>query len=425
MRLEVNNFKVKNIEFSTKSGLEDGVLFLNSDITEDLKKKYPVIQEINLDIARPGESVRIINPLDAVEPIAKYGPSGFDVFPGFIGPSKTVGHGITHRLKGMRIIQCAKFPQDTTGVLTVRPAIIDMSGPAAPMCACSDSINLVLSVVPKSEASNHEFDVAIRMVNLRLAHFLAKMSFDQTPDEKEVFEIKKNGKPRIVHICQVQDQGELVQTMLYGQTTRMHTPTILSPNELIDGAIVSGNYKNAMKIPTYLHSRNPVCMELFDKNNKEICFAGVILTRGHNDTHSLKERSAYYAAKLAKILKADGAIVSLEGTGNTMVDAMLTVRACEEAGIKTVLKIHEHAGRDGGDWPLVDFVKEANAIVSIGNLDEALKIPTADKVIGPKPLKFYGLPEVEDPGKGAEITGHELFSSEWQMGTSGYSSLAL
>jgi glycine reductase len=195
---------------------------------------------------------------------------------------------------------------------------------------------------------------------------------------------------------------------------------MLSPTEMLDGAVVSGNYKSAMKIPTFMHCRNPVSSELFRRHGKEITFAAVIFTRGHNDTHALKERSAYFAAKLARIVQADGAVVSMEGTGNTIIDAMLTVRACEAAGIKTVLKIHEHAGMDGRDFPVADFVKEADMIVSTGNLDEPIVVPPMDRVLGPTPLEFYGRASI-DPWEGGEVTGHEFYASQWQMGITGYS----
>jgi glycine reductase len=283
-----------------------------------------------------------------------------------------------------------------------------------------------MTFTPEPGATNHEFDTAMRTVTLQFAHYLARLSFNLKPDNVEVFEVSNSQKrPRIVYIYQVQDQGELVQTFMYGQDTRIHTPTILFPTELLDGAIVSGNYKNAMKIPTFMHCRNSVCLELFQRHkNKELLFAGVIFTRGHNDNHDLKERSAYFAAKLAKMLQADGAIITIEGTGNTIIDAMLTVRACETAGIKTVLKIHEHAGKDGHDLPVADFVEEADVIVSTGNLDEPIVVPPVDTVLGPLPLEFYGRPPI-DPWKGGEVTGHELYVSQWQMGISGYSCMAL
>ncbi|MEW6410807.1 MAG: glycine/sarcosine/betaine reductase component B subunit [Nitrospirota bacterium] len=426
MRLEVQNHIVRTVEFGSDFGLSAGVLYVNPQYIKKLVGMHTAIREVCLDITRPGESARIINPLDAVEPIAKTDPAPLDVFPGYIGPSQTVGNGVTHRLQGLRIVQCARFPHQTTGVLTVRPVVIDMTGPAAPLCACSDTINLVLTFIPNPEATNYEFDVAMRAVTLQIVHHLARLSLELKPDEVEIFETSNssNGRPRIVYICQVQDQGELVQTFLYGQSTRIHTPTILSSTEMLDGAIVSGNYKNAMKIPTFMHCRNPVCLELFRIHGKEISFAGVILTRGHNDNHALKERSAYFAAKLAQMVRADGAIVSIEGTGNTIIDAMLTVRACETAGIKTVLKVHEHAGLDGRSFPVADFVEEADMVVSTGNLDEPIVIPAVDKVIGPLPLEFYGKPLI-DPWKGGEVTGHELYASQWQMGVSGYSCLSL
>ena len=105
---------------------------------------------------------------------------------------------------------------------------------------------------------------------------------------------------------------------------------------MLDGAVVSGNYKNPIKVPTMLHCNNPVVLELCRRHGRDLNFIGVILSRGHHDTHMLKERSAQYAAKLASLIGADGVILTMEGSGNTTIDFMQTVKACEQRGVKTV-----------------------------------------------------------------------------------------
>jgi len=53
----------------------------------------PRIIGVEVEIARPGESVRIVHCLDAVEPRTKIGEA--TVFPGFLGGMETVGTGET------------------------------------------------------------------------------------------------------------------------------------------------------------------------------------------------------------------------------------------------------------------------------------------------------------------------------------------
>src|SRR4051794_26751015 len=57
----------------------------------------PALARVRVACASPGESVRIVNPLDAVQPCTK-GPGGAGVFPGFIGPALPPGRGETHIL---------------------------------------------------------------------------------------------------------------------------------------------------------------------------------------------------------------------------------------------------------------------------------------------------------------------------------------
>ncbi len=81
------------------------------------------------------------------------------------------------------------------------------------------------------------------------------------------------------------------------------------------------------------------------------------------------------AAKVAGELGADGVIVTTDAGGNSHTDTMLTVRACERAGIRTVALVAEMGG-------LTDHVPEADAIVSVGNAEELVPEWRPERVIG-------------------------------------------
>ena len=87
---------------------------------------------------------------------------------------------------------------------------------------------------------------------------------------------------------------------------------------------------------------------------------------------------------MAKMLGAEGAIISEEGYGNPDTDLLQICKKLENEGIKTVLITDECAGRDGLSQSLADAVTEAKAIVSTGNVSHLVKLPPADKVIGSK-----------------------------------------
>ena len=141
-------------------------------------------------------------------------------FPGFLGPARTVGDGTTRRLSGMAVLSSGQLPEPTGGILEFNEGIIDMSGPGAEFCACSDTLNLVLAFRARPGATNQEFESAVRLGTLLASQYLVETALGQAkPDEVEEFELgpADPALPRVVYIDQVQQQGLLVQTFLYGQ----------------------------------------------------------------------------------------------------------------------------------------------------------------------------------------------------------------
>ena len=56
---------------------------------------------------------------------------------------------------------------------------------------------------------------------------------------------------------------------------------------------------------------------------------------------------------------------------------------CEKLGIKTVLIDNEWLGPDGaGGLPLLDMSPNANAMISVGNMDEVVDLPPMERVVG-------------------------------------------
>jgi len=87
------------------------------------------------------------------------------------------------------------------------------------------------------------------------------------PDEVKVYEtlplfesVKKYPDlPRVGYVYQLQSQGLLHDTYVYGVDAKRILPTFMYPTEPMDGAIVSGNCVSACdKNPTYVHQNNPI-----------------------------------------------------------------------------------------------------------------------------------------------------------------------
>jgi len=174
-----------------------------------------------------------------------------------------------------------------------------------------------------------------------------------------------DGFPRVCAILQVASEGPFLDTFLYGSPMLGMMPTLLDPRELLDGAVTSGTYDWAgVRNPTFLYQRNGLVRELLTSDGQRLRFAGLILALGYLDSGFEKQRSAMLAGGLALQLGADGAVCTTFGSGNSHTDTMLTVRACERLGIRTVAIVAE---TNGG---LTDHVPEADVIVSTGNEDE-------------------------------------------------------
>ena len=89
------------------------------------------------------------------------------------------------------------------------------------------------------------------------------------------------------------------------------------------------------------------------------------------------------AGMLKHTLGVDGVIISKEGGGHTDVDLMENCDACEELGVRTVLIDNEWLGPDGaGSLPLLAYSRNADAMVSVGNVDAMVDLPAMGKVIG-------------------------------------------
>ncbi len=82
------------------------------------------------------------------------------------------------------------------------------------------------------------------------------------------------------------------------------------------------------------HQNHPIIAEMFQKHGSDLDFAGVILANEMSRLED-KERSAQFAAKLVRLLGAEGAVINQEGGGNTVTDVMILCRLLSSHGVKT------------------------------------------------------------------------------------------
>lgn len=382
MRLELGQVLIKDVKFGESTVLENGVLTIKKEELINLIMEDEHIASVSVDIAKPGESVRITPVKDVVEPRVKVeGPGG--VFPGILSKVDVVGSGKTNVLKGCAVMTTGK-------IVGFQEGIVDMTGPGAEYTPFSKTINVVMNCEPVEGLKQHDHEKAVRFAGFKAAAYLAETAKKVDPDLVEVFEVdafvdgmkKYPDLPRIGYVQMLQTQGLLHDTYVYGVDAKQIVPTIMYPTEIMDGAIVSGNCVSACdKNTTYHHLNNPVVHDMMKVHGKEINFAGVIITN-ENVYLADKERSSNWTAKLAEFLNLDGVIISQEGFGNPDTDLIMNCKKIEAKNIKTVIITDEYAGRDGASQSLADADKAADAVVTGGNANEVIVLPKMDKVIG-------------------------------------------
>ena len=382
MKLELGFVQINDIQFASESKVENGTIYVNAEELKALLLEDENLKSVEFEIAKPGESVRIMPVKDVIEPRVKVNGGG-NLFPGVISKVETVGSGRTNVLKGSAVVTTGK-------IVGFQEGIIDMCGEGAKYTPFSQLNNLVVVCEPIDGLAKHAHEKAVRFAGLKAADYIGKLAKDAEPDEVKVYEtcsvkegIEKYPElPRVAYVLMLQSQGLMHDTYVYGVDMKQSLPTILSQTELMDGAILSGNCVSACdKNTTYHHLNNPVVADLFEQHGKTLNFVGVIITN-ENVYLADKMRSSDWTSKLCEFLGVDGAIVSQEGFGNPDTDLIMNCKKIEGKGVKTVIITDEYAGRDGASQSLADADASANAVVTGGNANMVINLPAMDKVIG-------------------------------------------
>lgn len=387
MKLEIGNFYVRDIVFGDRLSYQDGVLTIQKEEALEFIKQDDRITEAELYIVKPGDKVRLCPVKEAIEPRVR--PDGRSAFPGYTGDLAPAGSGVTHALKNCSVLVVGRHWGG------FQDGLIDMSGEGQKYTLFGQLNNLVLVADTNEEFEKREQQKkndALRRAGHRLAEYVAGCVKELVPEETEVFElggmIKRDAEteklPSVVYVMQPQSQMEEMgyNDLVYGWDMNHVVPTVMHPNEILDGAMVSGSFMPvSSKWSTYDFQNCPNIKALYREHGKTINFLGVIMSN-LNVALEQKERSAQFVAQIANSLGADGAVVVEEGYGNPDADFVACIVALENAGVKTVGVTNECTGRDGQSQPLVTLDEKCDAIVSCGNVSELIELPPMETVLG-------------------------------------------
>ena len=382
MKLELCKVAIQQLRFGDKTEAVNGRLTINKAELAALLLEDGRLVSVDFDLAHPGDNTRIMSVKDAIEPRCKLEGPG-DVFPGFIGPVETVGEGKTLVLEGMAVLTSGR-------IVAAQEGIVDMTGPGAEYTPFSKICNLIIVLSPREDVKLHEAEHTCRIAGFKAAHYLASKCKEAKVDDTENYDFQNLSEsmkaypnlPKVGYLYMLQSQGLLHDTWVYGVDAKKILPSMISPTEIMDGAIVSGNCVSACdKNNTYVHQNNPIIKALFNRHGKDLNFVGVVISN-ENVTLADKQRSSSYAVNLLKMLGVDAAVISEEGFGNPDADLVLNCVKAERAGIKTVLVTDEYAGANGASQSLADSCQEGTAIVTGGNANMTIILPPMTKVIG-------------------------------------------
>ena len=112
MKLELHKVAVKDAQWGDKTHVDGGVLYVKKEEALAVVLQDARFVKADLEIARPGESVRIIPVKDVIEPRIKMDGSGY--FPGYCAPMRRAGEGkanqpdAAHRLPRKALQQAGK-----------------------------------------------------------------------------------------------------------------------------------------------------------------------------------------------------------------------------------------------------------------------------------------------------------------------------
>jgi glycine reductase len=382
MKLDLQNFLIRDIQFGDKTEYSKGVLFINKKELVDLISEDRRIKRVDIQVAHPGEGVRITNILEISEPRIKDGnEDGY--YPGIFGRLVHAGQGKTNVLRGSAVLEIGGMPGFYGGV-------VDMTGKGALLTPYSKTHNICLCTEPASKVERIEYGLALKQAGLKTSVYLAKMTKGMDPDEVKVFDLSSPSKrlaglPRIGYLFLLHSHGDSREPFIYGDNSRRYYPTLLHPNEILDGAIVCGHYNISVSIKntTFALLNHPVILDLYERHGKELNFRGVVIAPEPTSLSEIRRIAMMSASLFKNFLNADGVIITKEGGGHTDVDLMQTCEQCEQMGIKTVLIDNEWLGPDGtGDLSLLASSQNADAMISVGNVDGMIDLPPMDKIIG-------------------------------------------
>jgi sarcosine reductase len=397
MRLQIESMDVSEVHSGTKTKVVDRVLHIDLKELERLILQDEHIRSVALNLVRPGDPVRMVNVVDIIQPRCKLDPENQD-FPGWLGKLSLAGQGRTRALQGIGVVLSNRVSR--------RPyaSMFDMFGVGGKISAYGSMRHLHIDPVPAEGTGERDFDSAVKLAGLKAAVYLAQSGEGHPVDRTEVYDLDlpgtvqrgKSSLPRVAYYYQLHtpqhDYKGTPDPILYGSEVNGMFPTIMHPNEILDGALVNPHTMRCQD--TYSIQNHAVIRELYNRHGKDLIFVGVVVGVASLEP-TQRQRMVMMASHLvANVLGAEGVIMTKAYGGMPHVDLAETAEACEKRGVKTTLFVML--------WHTVGSISDQiyfnpaslNAVINVGQICERYTLPRAEKILGGTPETRLPNPDV-------------------------------
>lgn len=384
MRLEIQSIDIHDVQPGSKTYAKNRVLYVNLKELEEILLKDGRIKSVDIHLVYPDDKVRIVNLMDLVQPRCKIDKVEAD-FPGFIGRLQLAGEGRTRSLRGVGVV--------VSNPLTNRKysALLDMSGVAAEISRYAKMRHLHIAPMRSEGIEERDFEDAVKLAGLKAAVYLARGAEGHPVDETEVYELdipnldRESKLPRVAYFYQLyspqHDHIGISDPCFYGTDVRNLTPTIIHPNEVLDGGVVGAHTIRALD--TYTIQNHAVIKELYGRHGRDLIFAGVVCGVANMEPVPRKRQAVMAASLVKNALGAEGVILTKIHGGLPHVDLALVAEECEKLGVKTAIFIQPLISYGTLADTLLFNAEAVNLIVTVGATMERIKIPLdAERFLG-------------------------------------------
>lgn len=384
MKLTIESIDIRDVRPDSRTHVKNHQLRVNLEELEQHLLKDSRVASVDVNIVHPGDRVRIVNLMDVVQPRCKIDPGDAD-FPGFVGRLQIAGQGRTRSLRGIAILvsnPCTKRKYS---------AFLDMSGVVAEISKYAKMNNVSISPTISEGTKERDFEDAVKIAGLKTAVYLAQAAAGHPVDETEVFELdpyrapQNPALPRVAYYYQLyspqHDHQGISDPCFYGTDVRDLSPTVIHPNEILDGGVVG--HHTIRSLDTYTIQNHAVVKELYRRHGKELNFIGVVCGVAVMEPVR-KQREAMLASKLvARILGADGVILTKIHGGMPHIDLATVAEECEKLGVKTTLFVQPLVSHGTLSETALFSSEHLNAIIDVGATQERILVPLdADRFLG-------------------------------------------